>query len=65
MGFLPTVVDIERYGLAPPPESPIITIGWMGSPATAPYLHRLAPVLQSLTTNPNIRWVAEALIQTN
>ncbi len=56
--ILPTVVDTERYQTRPSPDSPVITIGWMGSPATAPYLHRLAPVLQTLAANQNIRWVA-------
>lgn len=56
--ILPTVVDTERYQTRPSPESPVITIGWMGSPATAHYLHRLAPVLRTLFATRNIRWVA-------
>ena len=56
--ILPTVVDTERYQTRPPPESPIITVGWMGSPATAHYLHRLAPALQTLAATRTIRWVA-------
>ena len=56
--MLPTVVDTERYQIRPPPESPTITIAWMGSPATAHYLHRLAPVLPALAATHPIRWVA-------
>lgn len=56
--FLPTVVDTERYQTRPSPESPIITIGWMGSPATAHYLYQLAPVVQTLAATHTVRWVA-------
>ena len=56
--MLPTVVDTERYQIRPPPENPAITIGWMGSPATAHYLHRLAPAVQILAATHTIHWVA-------
>lgn len=56
--ILPTVVDSQRYITTLPVESPVITIGWMGSPATAHYLHLLAPALQTLTATRNIRLVA-------
>lgn len=56
--ILPTVVDSQRYITTPPSANPAITIGWMGSPATAHYLHLLTPALRTLTANRNIRWVA-------
>jgi glycosyltransferase involved in cell wall biosynthesis len=38
---LPSVVDLVRYQVAPPPERAIFTIGWIGSPTTAEYLHQI------------------------
>lgn len=46
--LLPTVVDLERY---PPPTTPPerpFTIGWMGSPSSAPYLGLMADALAQL-----------------
>lgn len=45
---VPTVVDPERYVVTPSPDGPF-TIGWIGTPITARYLHTLAPVLRRLT----------------
>lgn len=36
--ILPTVVDTSRYVPAPRPEGSVFTLGWIGSPTTAPYL---------------------------
>lgn len=46
---LPTVIDLERYPppVPPPPGQPF-TIGWMGSPSSAPYLDLVAPALARL-----------------
>lgn len=44
---LPTVVDIARYPLLPETAEPF-TIGWIGTPITAPYLKALATPLALL-----------------
>jgi glycosyltransferase involved in cell wall biosynthesis len=47
--LLPTVVDTQRYQSAPRPEQQnVFTIGWIGSPTTAPYLAQLVRPLASL-----------------
>jgi glycosyltransferase involved in cell wall biosynthesis len=47
---IPTVVDLERYPIGPPrrPDG-AITIGWVGSRSTSPYLLELESVLQRLS----------------
>lgn len=49
---LPTVIDLERYPPQPPPQKlPAgrpFTVGWMGSPSSAPYLDLVAPALAGL-----------------
>jgi glycosyltransferase involved in cell wall biosynthesis len=59
--WLPTVIDLNRY--PPPreqtlPDSEPITVGWIGSPATAGYLRLLAPALETLAARQRIRCVA-------
>ena len=49
--ILPTVVDMTRYGVT---TSGIVgqqlpTIGWIGSPATAHFLHLIEPALREVT----------------
>lgn len=47
--LLPTVIDLDRYGLTPEPDaSHKFTIGWIGTPVTAPYLQSLAEPLRIL-----------------
>ncbi|MEE3503342.1 glycosyltransferase family 4 protein [Acidiphilium acidophilum] len=46
--LLPTVVDLAHYPITPRPPHPTFTIGWIGTPVTAPYLTRLTPTLQTL-----------------
>ena len=55
---LPTVVDLQRYSSIQLSDSPPVTIGWMGSPATAHYLLEMAPVFEALLAQQNIRLVA-------
>jgi glycosyltransferase involved in cell wall biosynthesis len=43
--YLPTVVDLTRYPLLAPRRKTIFTIGWIGSPTTAPYLQLVQPAL--------------------
>jgi glycosyltransferase involved in cell wall biosynthesis len=56
---LPTVVDLERYPLKERPlkEGKPVTIGWIGSPTTAPYIKIIAPVLRELSSKYQIRLV--------
>ncbi len=55
--FLPTVVDIQRYSPSTAAPRSSITIGWMGSPATARYLRLLPQVYHDLRTL-DVRWIA-------
>jgi glycosyltransferase involved in cell wall biosynthesis len=41
----PTVVDDTRITPGPPRDNPVPVVGWIGSPATAPGLRRIAPHL--------------------
>lgn len=55
---LPTVVDTQRYL----PEhkkrgGDIFTVGWIGSPSTAPYLHALVEPLSALGREGRVRFV--------
>lgn len=57
--WLPTVVDLDRYSQPAPTESAgEVTIGWIGSPATAHYLQPLTAALQQLSSQHPLRWVA-------
>lgn len=55
---LSTVVDTTRYELAASSLDGPVTIGWIGSPFTAKYLHFLAPVLQEMVDTRSVRIVA-------
>jgi glycosyltransferase involved in cell wall biosynthesis len=46
--ILPTVVDLDRYSVRPTESQPFVTIGWIGSPATAKYISLVAPSLRLL-----------------
>lgn len=46
--ILPTVVDLDRYSVRPTGASSLVTIGWIGSPATVKYLSLVAPSLKLL-----------------
>jgi glycosyltransferase involved in cell wall biosynthesis len=43
--ILPTVVDLRRYAVADKSAHRTLTVGWIGSPATAPYLAKLGDAL--------------------
>jgi hypothetical protein len=64
--WLPTVVDLDRY------ETPTgtsgethrsVTIGWMGSPATASYLGAVAAPLAELSASGRVKCVAIGALQ--
>ena len=46
--ILPSVIDLERYRLKPYTEKSVFTIGWIGSPTTARYLHIVEPAIANL-----------------
>lgn len=54
---LPTVVDLDRYPRPelPAPESDVLTIGWIGSPATVHYVQQLADPLRRLALKHRVR----------
>lgn len=55
---LPTVVDLLHYPLVPRPDGGDgLTIGWIGSPITSPYLDLLRPALAELRTRIPLRLV--------
>jgi glycosyltransferase involved in cell wall biosynthesis len=56
--IIPTVVDLDRYPVSPPPENPTFTIGWIGTPLTARYLELVRPALQALCARGEARVVA-------
>lgn len=57
--WLPTVVDLSRYPLKPDhkPED-VVTVGWIGSPATAHYLYPICEPLMALKERYRLRCVA-------
>jgi glycosyltransferase involved in cell wall biosynthesis len=53
---LPTVVDLDRYPqCARGPASEVLTVGWIGSPATVHYLDALASPLRRLSGERRLR----------
>lgn len=55
--ILPSVVDITRHQPTNQPNnqpSPL-TIGWIGAPVTAPYLHAIQPALAEICTESDTR----------
>ncbi len=55
---LPTVIDLERYAATTTPAPEVITIGWIGSPATAKFLHLLKDVIPVVCQTRHVRFVA-------
>lgn len=56
--LLPSVVDLDRYPPAAPPRSNVFTIGWIGTPITAQFLHLVAPALREICRDGAARLVA-------
>jgi glycosyltransferase involved in cell wall biosynthesis len=52
---IPSVVDTERYWVAPQVSKNHVVIGWIGSPATEHYLRALVVPLTRLARQANIR----------
>jgi hypothetical protein len=55
---LPTVIDLERYSTTAKHVPDVITIGWIGSPATAKFLHLLKDVIPLVSKTRQVRFVA-------
>jgi glycosyltransferase involved in cell wall biosynthesis len=50
VSIIPTVVDLDRYAYGPVRDSTeTISIGWMGSRSTSPYLLEIEPALRRLS----------------
>ena len=56
--FLPTVVDLEHYSVAPATPDDAVRIGWIGSPYTSRYLEHMLPVLRNLAAHRKVRLLA-------
>lgn len=54
---LPSVVDLERYPMAPPSSQDIFTVGWIGSPPTAHYLKLVESALVEICKDDRARLV--------
>jgi len=56
--YLPTVVDTERYiPFHDQQRNKIFTIGWIGSPSTAPYLSELVEPLSAIGLEGSVRFI--------
>ncbi len=55
--LLPTVVDTKRYIPRPKGRSNTLTVGWIGSPSTAPSLELVARSLDQLASEGKVRVV--------
>ena len=47
--IIPTVIDLERYGVNHPVARKKIVVGWIGLPSTVKYLELAAPALKALS----------------
>jgi glycosyltransferase involved in cell wall biosynthesis len=52
---LPTVIDLTRYTVKPPQQSDVLTIGWIGSLTTTPYLKLIEDALATLADESPVR----------
>jgi glycosyltransferase involved in cell wall biosynthesis len=55
--YLPTVVDTGRYLPVRANRSGMFTVGWIGSPSTAPYLSKLIAPLSAIGQESQVRFV--------
>jgi glycosyltransferase involved in cell wall biosynthesis len=57
VSVLPSVVDTAHFSPSARPDNPVFTVGWIGSPSTAPYLERLVAPLHTLGREQALRLV--------
>jgi len=55
--LLPTVVDTVRYTVLKKTVTDALTVGWIGSPSTAPYLKGISKSLSILAESQDMRFV--------
>ena len=56
--IVPTVVDLDHYPIVPPPDNAIFTIGWIGTPVTAPYLRVVEHAMAAVCRGRRARFTA-------
>ena len=57
VSVLPSVVDTVHFSPGAQNDNPVFTVGWIGSPSTAPYLQSLVAPLQMLGREQPLRLV--------
>jgi glycosyltransferase involved in cell wall biosynthesis len=57
VAIIPSVVDLDRYPVAPPPAGGPAVIGWIGSPSTALALDAVVPALARVCADGRARVV--------
>jgi glycosyltransferase involved in cell wall biosynthesis len=55
VSVLPSVVDLSCYRIEERRSSKIFTVGWIGSPTTAPYLEFIAPAFKEFLRDRDVR----------
>lgn len=55
--YLPSVVDLDRYRVAPRIQDGVFTVGWIGSPGTSRYLSVVRSALAQVLKNSGARLV--------
>ena len=56
--ILPTVVDLTKYSVVPPPDHEVFTIGWIGTPQTSYLLQLVRPAPEHVCKNGRARVLA-------
>lgn len=54
---LPSVVDTANFSPGVRPDNPVFTVGWIGSPSTAPYLESVVAPLHMLSREQALRLI--------
>jgi glycosyltransferase involved in cell wall biosynthesis len=57
VSLLPSVVDLSRYRIEERMSRKLFTVGWIGSPTTAPYLEFIAPAIEEFAKDRDVRMV--------
>lgn len=53
--WIPTVIDLARYPLRPPPDNPVFTVGWIGTRSTLPHLAAAGEALRQVGDSGGLR----------
>ena len=57
VSILPSVVDLSRYRIERGMRNDVFTVGWIGSPTTAPYLDSAGPAIKEFARDRNVKLV--------